>query len=117
MHAIKAESLTRSFGTLTAVDNLTLTVEEGEIFGLVGPDGAGKTTPVRLLTSILPPTSGDAWVAGHHVVKEAEAFMEHSGYMSQKFWLYEALTVKENIDFYSGIYRIPPEKRRSARNG
>ena len=73
MDAIRIESLTKSFGNLNAVDNLTLTVAEGEIFGLVGPDGAGKTTTMRLLASIMEPTSGDAWIAGQHIVKDAEA--------------------------------------------
>ena len=71
MHAIEAVALTKSFDNLTAVDRLNLTVEEGEIFGLVGPDGAGKTTTMRLLTSIMEPTSGEAWVAGHNVLREA----------------------------------------------
>jgi ABC-2 type transport system ATP-binding protein len=107
MDAIRAEGLTKSFGSLTAVDRLTFTVAEGEIFGLVGPDGAGKTTTMRLLASILEPTSGQAWVAGHHVVKEAEAIKEEIGYMSQRFGLYPDLTVSENIDFYADIYGVP----------
>jgi len=88
MHAIEAVALTKSFDDLTAVDRLNLTVEEGEIFGLVGPDGAGKTTTMRLLTSIMEPTSGEAWVAGHNVLREAEAVKEEIGYMSQRFGLY-----------------------------
>ncbi|MCC6393489.1 MAG: ABC transporter ATP-binding protein [Bryobacterales bacterium] len=111
MHVIKTESLTRTFGNFAAVDSLTLTVEEGEIFGLVGPDGAGKTTTMRLLTSILEPTSGGAWVAGHHVVKEAEAVKEEIGYMSQRFGLYPDLTVMENIEFYADIYGVPKKLR------
>jgi len=107
MDAIRINNLTRSFGTLTAVDRLTLSVAEGEIFGLVGPDGAGKTTTMRLLASIMDPTSGDAWVAGHHTVKEAEAVKEKVGYMSQRFGLYPDLTVMENITFYSDIYGVP----------
>src|ERR1035437_5395112 len=87
MHAIEAVALTKSFDNLTAVDGLNLTVEEGEIFGLVGPDGAGKTTTMRLLTSIMEPTSGEAWVAGHNVLREAEAVKEEIGYMSQRFGL------------------------------
>jgi ABC-2 type transport system ATP-binding protein len=111
MDAIRTEGLTKSFGALTAVDRLTLSVAEGEIFGLVGPDGAGKTTTMRLLTSILQPTSGEAWVAGHHVVKEAEAIKEEIGYMSQRFGLYPDLTVRENIDFYADIYGVPEQGR------
>ena len=111
MDAIRIESLTKSFGNLNAVDNLTLTVAEGEIFGLVGPDGAGKTTTMRLLASIMEPTSGDAWIAGQHIVKDAEALKERIGYMSQKFGLYYDLTVMENIDFYADIYSIPRKER------
>ncbi|MBN9657557.1 MAG: ABC transporter ATP-binding protein [Acidobacteria bacterium] len=111
MHAIKTESLTKTFGNITAVDGLSLTVEEGEIFGLVGPDGAGKTTTMRLLTAIMEPTSGEAWVAGRHVVKEAEAVKEDIGYMSQRFGLYPDLTVMENIEFYADIYDVPKKLR------
>ncbi|MDN3513688.1 MAG: ABC transporter ATP-binding protein [Candidatus Brocadia sp.] len=111
MDAIRTEALTKSFGSLNVVDNLTLTVAEGEIFGLVGPDGAGKTTTMRLLTSIMEPTTGDAWVAGHHVVKEAEAIKEEIGYMSQRFGLYADLTVLENINFYADIYGVPRDDR------
>jgi len=112
MHAIRAEQLTKSFGELTAVDHLTVAVAEGEIFGLVGPDGAGKTTTMRLLTAIMEPTSGDAWVAGYHVVRQAEALKEQIGYMSQRFGLYPDLSVLENIDFYADIYNEPRKGRR-----
>lgn len=111
MDAIRTEALMKSFGSLNAVDNLTLTVAEGEIFGLVGPDGAGKTTTMRLLTSIMEPTTGDAWVAGHHIVKEAEKIKEEIGYMSQRFGLYPDLTVMENINFYANIYGVPRKDR------
>lgn len=111
MEPIRAESLTKSFNSLTAVDGLTISVSEGEIFGLVGPDGAGKTTVMRLLTGILDPTSGDAWVAGHHVSQEAEALKEEIGYMSQRFGLYPDLTVMENINFYADIYYVPRKGR------
>jgi ABC-2 type transport system ATP-binding protein len=111
MDAVRTERLTRSFNGLVAVDGLTLAVAEGEIFGLVGPDGAGKTTTMRLLTSIMEPSSGDAWVAGHHVVREAEAVKEEIGYMSQRFGLYPDLTVMENIDFYADIYSVPRRGR------
>jgi ABC-2 type transport system ATP-binding protein len=106
MDAIRIEALTKSFDDRKAVDGLTLSVAEGEIFGLVGPDGAGKTTTMRLLTAILEPTSGDAWVAGRHIVKEAEGIKEDIGYMSQRFGLYPDLTVMENIDFYADIYSV-----------
>src|SRR5665647_2748316 len=107
MHAIEAVALTKSFDDLTAVDRLNLTVEEGEIFGLVGPDGAGKTTTMRLLTSIMEPTSGEAWVAGHDVLREPEAVKEEIGYMSQRFGLYPDLTVMENLE----IYAVPKKGR------
>lgn len=107
MSAIHTENLLRSFGELKAVDAINLDVAEGEIFGLVGPDGAGKTTTMRLLTAIMEPTSGEAWVAGHHSVREAEAIKEDIGYMSQRFGLYPDLTVLENIHFYADIYSVP----------
>ncbi len=106
MEAIKVENLTRTFADVRAVDELTVAVTEGEIFGLVGPDGAGKTTTMRLLTSILEPTAGDAWVAGYHVVREPERIKEKIGYMSQRFGLYSDLTVMENINFYADIYGV-----------
>jgi ABC-2 type transport system ATP-binding protein len=111
MSAIRTENLTKRFGDLAAVDSLSLEVAEGEIFGLVGPDGAGKTTTMRLLTSIMEPTAGDAWVAGYHVVKQAEAIKESIGYMSQRFGLYPDLTVMENIAFYADIYCEPRKGR------
>jgi ABC-2 type transport system ATP-binding protein len=109
--AIRTEALTKSFDGMKAVDGLTLNVAEGEIFGLVGPDGAGKTTTMRLLTAIMEPTSGEAWVAGHHIVKEAEAVKEDIGYVSQRFGLYPDLTVIENIEFYADIYGVPQQGR------
>ena len=93
------------------MDGLTVAVAEGELFGLVGPDGAGKTTALRLLTAIMDPTSGDAWVAGHHIVREAEAIKEDIGYMSQRFGLYADLTVMENIEFYADLYGVPAKGR------
>lgn len=111
MITIKAENLTRKFGDLTALDHLNLEVVEGEVFGLVGPDGAGKTTTMRLLTGILDPSEGQAWVYDKHTVKEAEALKENIAYMSQRFGLYEELTVMENINFYADVYGIGKEKR------
>jgi ABC-2 type transport system ATP-binding protein len=111
MDAIRTNQLTKRFGPLTAVDRLTLTVAEGEIFGLVGPDGAGKTTVMRLLTAIMEPSGGEAWVAGHHVVREAERIKESIGYMSQRFGLYPDLTVIENIHFYADVYSEPRRGR------
>ena len=111
MANIKAVGLTRKFDNITAVDNLSFEVHEGEIFGLVGPDGAGKTTTMRLLTGILDPTSGEGWVHGKHIVKEAESLKDDIGYMSQRFGLYEDLTVMENINFYADIYRVSGKER------
>ena len=111
MITIKTENLTRKFGALTALDSLNLEVNEGEIFGLVGPDGAGKTTTMRLLTGILDPTSGEAWVYNKHTVKEAEILKEQIAYMSQRFGLYEELSVLENINFYADVYGVSKEKR------
>jgi len=111
MPAIKLDNLTKKFGDLTAVDALSLTVSNGELFGLVGSDGAGKTTTMRMLTAIMEPSAGDAWVMGRHVVSEAEAIKEEIGYMSQRFGLYHDLTVQENIHFYADIFGLPRKGR------
>jgi len=111
MNAIEVNNLTKSFDKLTAVDSLSFSVAQGEIFGLVGPDGAGKTTTMRLLTSIMDPTSGEAHIAGFQTVKEAEKVKEQIGYMSQRFGLYSDLTVAENIQFYADIYGVPRNGR------
>ncbi len=111
MDAIRCDNLTKSFGELAAVDRLNLSVAEGEIFGLVGPDGAGKTTTMRLLASILAPTSGSASVLGHDVVRKAEEVKQVIGYMSQQFGLYPDLTVEENMGFYADIYGVPRRER------
>ncbi len=111
MVTIKAQGLTREFGSLAAVNNLNLEIEEGEIFGLVGPDGAGKTTTMRLLTGILEPTSGEAWVYNKHIVKESDSLKDNIAYMSQRFGLYEDLTVMENLNFYADIFGVPIKER------
>jgi ABC-2 type transport system ATP-binding protein len=111
MVAIKLARLSRSFGAIRAVTDLTFDVGQGEIFGLVGPDGAGKTTTMRLLTGVMEPTGGEAWVMGKHVVREAEAVKDHIGYMSQRFGLYPDLTVEENIHFYADLYGVPARGR------
>jgi ABC-2 type transport system ATP-binding protein len=111
MEAIKAEGLTKTFGNISAVRNLSLIVQQGEIFGLVGPDGAGKTTTMRLLASVMDPDAGDAWVMGQHTVREAESVKEDIGYMSQRFGLYPDLTVEENIIFYADIYGVRRTER------
>ncbi len=111
MEVIKLVHLTKSFGAVRAVEDLNFTVAPGEIFGLVGPDGAGKTTTMRLLTGVMEPTGGDAWVTGKHVVREAEAVKDDIGYMSQRFGLYSDLTVEENIHFYADLYGVPSRGR------
>lgn len=111
MPIIQASQLRRAFGDVVAVDTLDLAVAEGEIFGLVGPDGAGKTTTMRMLTGILRPTTGSAQVDGCDVVRDAERLKERIGYMSQRFGLYPDLTVAENIDFYADIYGVPARGR------
>ena len=109
--AIKTSSLSKSFGGTIAVDRLNIDIRRGELYGLVGPDGAGKTTSMRLLTAIMDPTSGDAWVAGHSILTEGERIKEKIGYMSQRFGLYEDLTVIENIHFYADLYEVPKAER------
>jgi ABC-2 type transport system ATP-binding protein len=108
---IKTSNLKKVFGDTVAVDELNIEIGRGELFGLVGPDGAGKTTTMRLLAAIMEPTSGDAWVAGHSIIDEGERLKEHIGYMSQKFGLYEDLTVMENIIFYADLYEVPKKER------
>ena len=102
--AIRADKLTKQFGHFTAVDHISFEVNKGEIFGFLGANGAGKTTAMRMLCGLSLPTSGKANVAGFDVYSENEKIKKSIGYMSQKFSLYEDLTVKENIRFYAGIY-------------
>jgi len=109
--AIRVEGLTKRFGTLTAVDQITLTISPGEVFALVGPDAAGKTTTMRMLVGIMDPDAGRAEVLGFDTVGESEALKEHIGYMPQRFGLYGDLTVVENMAFYADIYRVPREER------
>ena len=109
---IKAEGLTKRFGERVAVDRFSLAVSRGEAFALVGPDGAGKTTVMRLLVGIMDPDEGRAEVLGFDTVKEAEELKEHIGYMPQRFELYDDLTVGENIAFYADLYRVPKVERR-----
>jgi ABC-2 type transport system ATP-binding protein len=109
--AIQTSNLTKSFGDNIAVNALNLEIRKGELYGLVGPDGAGKTTTMRLLTAIMDPSSGDAWVAGHSIISEGEPLKEKIGYMSQRFGLYEDLTVMENVLFYADLYEVPQRER------
>jgi ABC-2 type transport system ATP-binding protein len=104
--AIDVADLTRRFGTFTAVDGITFHVRSGEVFGFLGANGAGKTTAIRMLTGLLAPSAGRATVAGHDIAREAERVKHDIGYMSQKFSLYEDLTVRENITLYGGIYDL-----------
>ena len=108
---VEVESLVKRFGSFVAVDHISFQVEAGRIFGFLGPNGSGKSTTIRMLCGILMPTSGRATVSGFDVIREPERIKERIGYMSQKFSLYDDLTVRENIRFYSGLYRISREKQ------
>jgi ABC-2 type transport system ATP-binding protein len=108
---VSVSGLTRDFGALRAVDNLSFGVRQGELFGIVGPDGAGKTTTLRMLAGVMRPTAGDVTVSGASVVQNPEAAKHHIAYMSQRFGLYTDLTVRENIDFYADLFRVPRAER------
>lgn len=107
MKVIEVENLTKRFGSFTAVDNISFSVESGEIFGFLGANGAGKTTAMRMLCGLLKPTSGKGFVAGYDINRQSEKIKASIGYMSQKFALYEDLKVWENIRLYAGIYGVP----------
>ena len=104
--AVDVRELTRRFGAVTAVSNLTLQIQRGEVFGVLGPNGSGKTTTIRMLCGLLEPTAGTALVAGIDIRTAPERVKTHIGYMSQRFGLYEDLTVAENLAFYGGIYGL-----------
>ena len=108
---IETHGLTRRFGALTAVDHLDLSVAPGEAFALVGPDGAGKTTTLRMLCGLMDPTEGSARVAGHDIVRESQAVKDQIGYMAQRFGLYGDLTVEENMIFYGDLFNITGQVR------
>ena len=108
--SIIAKNLVRRFGDFVAVDGVSFRVEKGEIFGFLGPNGSGKTTVIKMLTGLLPLSAGSAWVAGLEVRSDAETVRERIGYMSQKFSLYDDLTVTENLQFYGRIYGLPPAR-------
>lgn len=110
---VRTVDLTRRFGTFTAVDHLDMEIGAGLIFGLLGPNGAGKSTTIRMLTGLLLPTEGKGYVLGYDIAKQAEEIRKHIGYMSQRFSLYEDLTVIENLEFYSAIYGLPKPRRRA----
>lgn len=109
--AVKIDGLTKKFGDFVAVDSISLTVRKGEVFGFLGPNGAGKSTTIKMLCGLLTPTEGTGSVGGYDVRNEAEEIKKHIGYMSQRFSLYETLTAEENIDFFSGIYGVPSDKK------
>jgi ABC-2 type transport system ATP-binding protein len=106
-NAVEIENLVKRFGTFVAVDHLNLTVGKGEVFGFLGPNGAGKSTTIRMLCGLLTPTSGRAMVAGYDVTQNPEAVRQNIGYMSQKFSLYNDLTVIENLRLFAGLYSVP----------
>ena len=110
-YAITSHDLTRAFGKFTAVDRLTLNIRPGEVCGFLGPNGAGKSTAIRMLCGILEPSSGQATVLGYDLLREVEKIKNHIGYMSQKFSLYEDLSVIDNLSFYAGIYSLPRHQR------
>ncbi len=105
-YSISVKNLTKRFGTFTAVDNISFSIPQGTIFGFLGPNGSGKSTTIRMLCGVLHPTSGSALIMGKDVTKETEVVRQSLGYMSQKFSLYEDLTVEENLDFYAGVYGL-----------
>jgi ABC-2 type transport system ATP-binding protein len=109
--AVSLRGLSRSFGDNVAVDALSFDVGSGELFGIVGPDGAGKSTTLRMLAGVLPPTAGEAWVAGVDAARDPEGVKPHIAYMAQRFGLYEDLTVRENLDFYADLYGVPGPDR------
>jgi ABC-2 type transport system ATP-binding protein len=115
--AVMTRQLTKKFGDFVATDQITFSVEPGEIFGFLGANGAGKTTAIRMLCGLLKPTSGQARVAGYDVYRESEKIKQEIGYMSQKFSLYEDLTVRENIRFYGGIYGLSNAQIRQQTEG
>ena len=112
MYAVEVERLTRRFGTFVAVDDMSFKVKKGEIFGFLGPNGAGKSTTIRMLCGLLAPTSGKALVSGYDVGSNPDAVKARIGYMSQRFSLYDDLTVEENVNFYGGIYGLENDRLR-----
>jgi len=111
--AIVIEKLTKRFGQRAAVDDLSLCIQQAEIFGLLGPNGSGKTTLMRMLCGVLAPTSGRAWVGGYDIMREAEQLKRSIGYVAQKFGLYPDLTVRENLDFFADVYGVPARDSRA----
>src|SRR5215510_10920818 len=112
-YAVEVEGLTRVFGDFVAVDHIDLRVEQGTVFGFLGPNGAGKSTTIRMLCGILQPSAGQGTVGGFDIVRQTEELKGNIGYMSQKFSLYEDLTVLENLQFFAGIYNVRGAQRRA----
>lgn len=110
---IRTDKLSRNFGNFVAVRDVSLEVKRGEIFGVLGPNGAGKSTTIRMLCGILDPTSGSGTVVGYDIARQSEQIKERIGYMTQRFSLYEDLSVQENLSFYAGIYGVPRDRRRA----
>ena len=109
--AVEAKDLTKSFGDLLAVDHLNLSIRQGEVFAFLGPNGSGKTTTIRMLCGIITPSSGQGRVLGYDIASQSESIKARIGYMSQRFALYEDLTVRENLEFYAGVYQVSGIKR------
>lgn len=110
--AVKVEGLTRKFGDFVAVDDISLEIKKGTIFGFLGPNGAGKSTTIKMLCGLLLPTKGKGLVNGYDIMKESEEIKKNIGYMSQRFSLYDDLTVEENISFFSGIYGVAKNRKK-----
>ena len=114
---LDVQGLTKQFGSFTAVDHVSFTVKPGEVIGYLGPNGSGKTTTIRMLCGLITPTEGTAKIMGIDVVKDPEGIKPHIGYMSQKFSLYDDLTVQENLEFYAGVYGIPEAEEKERIEG
>jgi ABC-2 type transport system ATP-binding protein len=109
---LEVENLTKKFGNFTAVDHVSFSVQAGEVIGYLGPNGSGKTTTIRMLCGLMSPTEGTSRIMGHDLITDAEGIKPHIGYMSQKFSLYDDLTVSENLEFYSGVYEVPLDQEK-----
>lgn len=116
MFIIETENLTRRFESFIAVDDVTMRIKKGSIYGFLGPNGSGKSTTIRMLCGILAPTSGKGTVLGFDIARQGEQIKQHIGYMSQKFSLYDDLTVKENLEFYAGMYNLAGTSKQSRIN-